>query len=125
MSPPAGLEAGAAVLRVLGHGVRLALLACLAGGERSVGEIEARTGVGQPALSQQLAILRGAGLVLARREAKQVYYRIDPGPIAQAGRLLAGLVPAVTARPTRLPAASAAASAAASTAASFARIETP
>ncbi len=88
MSNTTDLEEIAELLRVLGHGVRLALLTNIIAGERSVGEIEAQTRVGQPALSQQLGILRKAGLVLTRREAKLVYYRIDHNRIALVSGLL-------------------------------------
>ncbi|WP_454886362.1 ArsR/SmtB family transcription factor [Sphingomonas oryzagri] len=88
MTAPADLEETAELLRVLGHGVRLSLLTSLIAGERSVGEIETQTGVGQPALSQQLGVLRKAGLVLTRREAKLVFYRIDHPRIALVSGLL-------------------------------------
>lgn len=83
-----GFEETAVLLRVLGRAVRLALRHSLATGERSVGDIETHTGVGQPALSQQLGILRKAALVATRRDAKLVYYSLDRARIAQVGRLL-------------------------------------
>jgi DNA-binding transcriptional ArsR family regulator len=46
----------------------------LAGAMRD--RIDQATGIGQPALSQQLAELRRAELVQSRRSAKQVYYRL-------------------------------------------------
>lgn len=55
---------------------RLMILSFLLAGEHTVGEIEAATAIGQPALSQQLAELRRAGLVETRRAAKQVFYRL-------------------------------------------------
>lgn len=65
-----------ALLKLLAHPNRL-LVACeLMEGERSVSEIEARTGVRQPNLSRDLARLRAEGLVVTRREAKQVFYRL-------------------------------------------------
>jgi DNA-binding transcriptional ArsR family regulator len=67
----------AETLRVLAHPLRLRLLAELAGGELAVGEIEARTGIGQPLLSQQLALLRGARLVQTRRAARQIFYSVS------------------------------------------------
>jgi DNA-binding transcriptional ArsR family regulator len=76
------LEEGAELLRALGHGVRLTLLKSLIEGERSVGDIETATGVGQPGLSQQLAILRKAELVNTRREAKLVFYSINRDRLA-------------------------------------------
>lgn len=64
--------------KALAHPLRFRILECLRGGERNVGEIEAATDIGQPTLSQQLAILRKAGLVETRKAAKLVFYRIDP-----------------------------------------------
>ena len=83
-----------------------------------MGDIEARTGVGQPMLSQQLGILRKAGLVSTRREAKMVFYSIDRERIAQVARLV-GSFAGMTASP---PQDVTSRSAPARTAASFARV---
>lgn len=64
-------------LKALAHPVRLRIMKALSGTERNVGEIDHDTGIGQPSLSQQLAVLRNAGLVKIRKDAKLVYYRID------------------------------------------------
>lgn len=63
-------------LKIYAQPQRLMILSCLLEGEKTVGEIDEATGVGQPALSQQLAELRRADLVETRRAAKQVYYRL-------------------------------------------------
>lgn len=63
-------------LRVFAQPQRLMILSLLLRGERNVGEIAERTGIAQPALSQQLAELRRADLVRTRREAKQVWYAL-------------------------------------------------
>lgn len=63
-------------LRLYAQPQRLMILSFLLGGEQSVGAIDAATGVGQPALSQQLAELRHADLLTSRRAARQVYYRL-------------------------------------------------
>lgn len=63
-------------LKVYAQPQRLMILSHLLEGEHTVGEIDEATGVGQPALSQQLAELRRAGLVETRRAAKQIYYRL-------------------------------------------------
>ena len=55
---------------------RLMILSRLLDGEHTVGEIEESTGIGQPALSQQLAELRRADVVKTRRSSKQVYYAL-------------------------------------------------
>ncbi|WP_264784365.1 ArsR/SmtB family transcription factor, partial [Gluconacetobacter azotocaptans] len=72
----AAAEDTAERLRALAQPQRLMILALLLAGELAVGEIDARTGIGQPALSQQLAELRRGGLVAVRRAARQVLYRI-------------------------------------------------
>jgi DNA-binding transcriptional ArsR family regulator len=63
-------------LKIFAQPQRLMILSYLLGGERTVGEIDAATAIGQPALSQQLAELRRAELVETRRAAKQIYYRL-------------------------------------------------
>ena len=65
------------LMKVLSNRDRLLLLCQLADGEQRVGELEARVGVTQPTLSQQLGVLRDQGLVSTRREGKAIYYRID------------------------------------------------
>ena len=44
----------------------------------SVSELTAGLSISQPAVSQHLAALRGAGLVTERREGRFAYYRADP-----------------------------------------------
>lgn len=61
-------------LKVYAQPQRLMILSCLLRGERTVGEIDAATGIGQPALSQQLAELRRHELVTTRRASKQIWY---------------------------------------------------
>jgi DNA-binding transcriptional ArsR family regulator len=65
-----------AMLRTLGNEDRLLLLCELSGGELNVGELAERTGIVQPTLSQQLAVLRAQELVATRREGKQIFYSI-------------------------------------------------
>jgi DNA-binding transcriptional ArsR family regulator len=90
--PDPSLDAIAEVMRALGHDTRLRLIATLlAQGEKSVGEIEALTGIGQPGLSQQLGVLRKAELVQTRRAAKQVYYSVASDAFAAAASFLATL----------------------------------
>lgn len=63
-------------LKIYAQPQRLMILSCLLRGEHTVSEIDEATGIGQPALSQQLAELRRAGLVETRRVAKQIHYRL-------------------------------------------------
>jgi DNA-binding transcriptional ArsR family regulator len=95
MMPPAltqaEAEAAAARLRLFAQPQRLMILACLLDGERSVGEIEAASGIGQPALSQQLADLRKGEAVAARRQSRQVYYRLSGEDVEHCVRSLCAM----------------------------------
>jgi DNA-binding transcriptional ArsR family regulator len=115
------VAAEAELFRVLGHETRLRLLTLLAAREQAVSEIDAASGIGQPGLSQQLAILRKAGLVTTRRAAKQVYYRVDPRALEQASLFLAALLQSAPTTPPLNQRAKRSATPAASSA-SFARM---
>jgi DNA-binding transcriptional ArsR family regulator len=66
------------VFQVLADPSRRAIFESLTRGEAAVKDLTARFDISQPAVSQHLAALKGAGLVDARREGRRVYYRIDP-----------------------------------------------
>lgn len=68
------LQRQADLFRALMHPARLAILATLRGGEECVCHLEARLGYRQAYISQQLAVLREAGLVRDRRDGWNVYY---------------------------------------------------
>jgi DNA-binding transcriptional ArsR family regulator len=78
----AAADAAAERLKVYAQPQRLMILSRLLDGARTVGEIEAATGIAQPALSQQLAELRRADLVRSRRSSKQVYYTLADDDVA-------------------------------------------
>ena len=81
----------AQLLKALANERRLQVLCLLAGGERSVGEINQLLDLSQSALSQHLAVLREEGLVTTRREAQMVFYSLLPGPAAQVMATLYGI----------------------------------
>ncbi|MDZ4826552.1 MAG: metalloregulator ArsR/SmtB family transcription factor [Actinomycetota bacterium] len=67
------------LFRALAHPARIRVLEILAGGECSVGELQPQVGIEASHLSQQLGVLRRAGLVTTRKEATSVIYAIrDP-----------------------------------------------
>jgi DNA-binding transcriptional ArsR family regulator len=57
-------------------------------GELSAGEIAARFDVSWPAVSQNLKVLRTAGLVRERREGTKRLYRADPDALGPLGAVL-------------------------------------
>ncbi|MBF9033100.1 metalloregulator ArsR/SmtB family transcription factor [Rhodobacterales bacterium HKCCE2091] len=63
-------------LKAISHEGRLMILCSLASGEKSVTELEQMLSTRQAAVSQQLARLRLEGLVTARRDGKQIFYRL-------------------------------------------------
>lgn len=57
------------------------LLGFMGSEEMTVGQIAEAAEIGQSTASQNLAQLRRAGVVVARREGKEVYYRPDRNAI--------------------------------------------
>lgn len=69
-------EQVAALFKVLMHPERLAILEMLREGERCVCDIESALGQRQAYVSQQLSVLRDAGLVESRRDKWRIIYRL-------------------------------------------------
>jgi DNA-binding transcriptional ArsR family regulator len=69
--------------KALGHPMRIRALELLAEGDRSVSSLVEAMDVEQPALSQQLGILRRAGFVVARRDGVNVVYALADPRIAE------------------------------------------
>jgi DNA-binding transcriptional ArsR family regulator len=67
-------EVKAELFKALGHPARIRVLEVLAEGERSVGDMQPLVGIESSHLSQQLAVLRRAGLVTTRKEGTSVVY---------------------------------------------------
>lgn len=67
----------ATVLRDLSNPCRLRTLCALCDGEYYVGELEAKLGMTQSALSQHLARLRQARLVRTRRDQQRIFYGLS------------------------------------------------
>lgn len=82
---------------VLGDPVRRRILELLAGGDHSSGEvvdvISSEFGIGQPAVSMQLRVLREHGFARVRAEGARRIYAIDGSPLAEVDAWLAGLRP--------------------------------
>ena len=70
------LEAQAQVLKILTHPTRIAILNILRDGEHCVCHLEAYLGLRQSYISQQLAVLREAGLIQDRRDGWNIFYRV-------------------------------------------------
>jgi len=66
------------VFQALADPSRRAIFESLTHGEAAVKDITARFAISQPAVSQHLATLKDASLVISRREGRCVYYRAEP-----------------------------------------------
>lgn len=77
----------AEICRTLADPIRLEIIENLKNGERTVSELVAAMGLRQANVSQHLAVLRQAGLVLTRRQATTVYYRLSYPEITEACRI--------------------------------------
>jgi len=66
----------AEIFKVLTHPARLAILDILRDGEHCVCHMEAWLGYRQAYISQQLSVLRQAGLICDRRDGWNIYYQI-------------------------------------------------
>ncbi|MEI6046107.1 MAG: metalloregulator ArsR/SmtB family transcription factor [Chloroflexota bacterium] len=84
----------AQLFRALTNPARLAILELLREDEQCVCHLEARLKYRQAYISQQLAILREAGIVQDRREGWNIYYRItrpEVFDLFEAARVTLGL----------------------------------
>lgn len=70
-------------MRIFAQPQRLLILFVLRQKQRIVADIECLTGITQPMLSQYLAQLRRAEIVLSHRKGRQTFYRFAPTLAAQ------------------------------------------
>ncbi|MFH8385721.1 ArsR/SmtB family transcription factor [Kitasatospora sp. NPDC018058] len=71
------------VFSALANPVRRKLLERLQGGPRAAGELAGDFELSRPAVSEHLAVLRGAGLVREEPRGRHRYYHLEPGPLAE------------------------------------------
>jgi DNA-binding transcriptional ArsR family regulator len=76
-------EIKAELFKALGHPARVRALEVLSERERSVGELQPLVGIEASHLSQQLGVLRRAGLVTTRKEGSSVIYALKDPLVAE------------------------------------------
>lgn len=76
-------QAKADFFKTLGHPARIRVLELLSQREYAVGEMLPEVGVEAASLSQQLAVLRRAGLVTFRKAGSTVYYSLTSPQVAE------------------------------------------
>ena len=70
------IETAARALKAIAHPLRLKILCVLGGGEECVQDIVDAVGTSQSNISQHLAILREKGVLVTRKDANRVHYRV-------------------------------------------------
>ncbi|EKF17939.1 ArsR/SmtB family transcription factor [Nitratireductor pacificus] len=70
------------IFRALADPTRRQMLERLSAGERNATELREGLAISQPAVSQHIAVLRGAGLIEERKTGRQMLYRIRPDGLA-------------------------------------------
>ncbi|MBI5137486.1 MAG: winged helix-turn-helix transcriptional regulator [Nitrospirae bacterium] len=70
------LERGARCIKMLAHPLRLKILMVIGTGEVPVSGILEAIGTSQSNVSQHLGQMRDKGILIARRDANQVFYRV-------------------------------------------------
>ncbi|MFJ8962717.1 ArsR/SmtB family transcription factor [Lentzea sp. NPDC102401] len=82
--------------KTLGHPARIRVLELLSEREHAVAEMVAEVGIEPANLSQQLAVLRRAGLVTTRKAGSTVYYTLTSPQVAEllvvARQILSGVL---------------------------------
>ena len=81
-------ELHAGVCQTLGNPKRLEIIDLLRDGEKSVGDLLQVMDISQSNLSQHLGLMRQKGIVSARREGLNAYYRLSSPKIIRACRLM-------------------------------------
>lgn len=76
-------EIKAELFKALGHAGRVRVLEVLSEGERTVTELVPLVGLEASHLSQQLGVLRRAGVVVARRDGSTVIYSLANAEVAE------------------------------------------
>ncbi|MDH4137824.1 MAG: metalloregulator ArsR/SmtB family transcription factor [Anaerolineae bacterium] len=82
----------AQLFRILSHPARLQILDILRGGEECVCHIQSLLNKRQAYVSQQLMVLRDAGLVTDRKDGLNVFYRLADPAVADLLKVVLGPV---------------------------------
>lgn len=85
-------ERQAQICKAFAHPGRLRILDLLGNGERGVSELQRELGASKTSLSQQISILKSAGVLSTRRNGKQIYCSLAIPEVKQACQLIRGVL---------------------------------
>ena len=95
-------ERQARICKAFAHPKRLRLLDLLGNGERGVSELQSELGISKTSISQQISILKSAGVLVTRRDGKQIYCSLAIPEVKQACQLIRGVLRAQITNSLRL-----------------------
>lgn len=81
-------ERQAVICKAFAHPKRLQMLDLIGKGERTVSELQETLELSKANMSQHLSVLRAAGVVVTRREGKQVYCALAIPEVKEACHLI-------------------------------------
>lgn len=76
-------ETAAEIFKQISNGTRLRILWLLCHCEECVNNISAAMGMSAPAVSHHLKTLKNTGLIVRRRNGKEIYYTLADTPVAE------------------------------------------
>jgi ArsR family transcriptional regulator len=82
-------ENDSALLKALGHPVRLQIVQGLLNHECNVNTIVEKLGIPQSTASQHLAVLKNQGILQVRKEGVKICYRVNDARVAALFKVLA------------------------------------
>lgn len=85
-------ERQARICKAFAHPGRLRILDLLGKGERGVSELQNELGISKTSISQQISILKSAGVLITRRDGKQIYCSLAIPEVKQACQLIRGVL---------------------------------
>jgi DNA-binding transcriptional ArsR family regulator len=80
------------IFQALGHPIRMSILEILAHGPICVCDLGRLTDKRQPYISQQLAVLRKAGLVTTKRQGWNISYQLNEAKLAELEQIISALL---------------------------------
>ena len=95
-------ERQAQICKAFAHPGRLRILDLLGKGERGVSDLQKELGFSKTSLSQQISILKSAGVLSTRRNGKQIYCSLAIPEVKQACQLIREVLRAQIAASHRL-----------------------
>jgi DNA-binding transcriptional ArsR family regulator len=95
-------ERQARICKAFAHASRLHILDLVSEGERGVSDLQKELGISKTSISQQISILRSAGVLATRRNGKQIYCSLAIPEVKEACQLIRNVLRAQIADSHRL-----------------------